>query len=193
VTWPIVLISVVIVLVVLAALVQRIRGDWGPGPAVIAVCILALGVITAAVLVSVTPRTEPSGRLGSPDATSPAPASSASAGTSAGPSASGPDPSGSGELILLRYEVALDAGTYRVFRVDAGGGVVEEQQATFDGPSRAPVDRVEAGNGQVHWRIPLGGLAGWSFIAGGSGPFTVREVLQATDGSLQYRPIPADA
>lgn len=183
--WLVIAIAIAIVLV---AFLQRLRGGWEPGRLLFAACILALGGLTVLAISSSDPATQagPRGTAGdSPTTESPSsvPMSDAPTGDA--------DPSGS--LVRLRYEVVVEAGSYGLFQVDAAGQTVDTRPASFDGSSRAPVDRVQGANGQIHWRIVLGGLAGWSFVPERSGEFTVREVLRADDGSVQYRPIAPDA
>ena len=104
------------------------------------------------------------------------------------PSTSGaPGPSAS--PTVLRHEVGLQAGSYSIFTVDPAGVITGEQAISFGEPSRAPVDRVESPNGLVHWRTVGGGYTGWSYIAGRSGPITVREVLRWPDGEIGYREV----
>lgn len=183
--WLVIAIAIAIVLV---AFLQRLRGGWEPGRFVFAACILALGGLTVLAISSSDPATQPGQRetAGESPTTEPpssVPMSDAPTGDA--------DPSGS--LVRLRYEVAVEAGSYGLFQVNASGQIVDTRPASFDGASRAPVDRVQGANGQIHWRIVLGGLAGWSFVPERSGEFTVREVLRADDGSVQYRPIAPDA
>ena len=87
---------------------------------------------------------------------------------------------------FIGYEVTVLAGNNVIFRVDDSGQIVDESQATFSGFSQGPVDRVEADNGLLHWRETEGELTGWSFIRDQSGPFQIREVYSAPDGSLRY-------
>lgn len=102
----------------------------------------------------------------------------------------GPTPAPGDEFI--GYEVTVEAGTNDVFRFDQAGQILAESQATFSGFSQGPVDRVVAGNGLLHWRETEGQLAGWSFIRPDSGPFFIREVYRAPDGSLRYIVLPED-
>jgi hypothetical protein len=102
----------------------------------------------------------------------------------------GPTPAPGDEFI--GYEVTVEEGTNDVFRIDQAGQILAESQATFSGFSQGPVDRVVAGNGLLHWRETEGQLAGWSFIRPDSGPFFIREVYRAPDGSLRYIVLPED-
>ena len=87
----------------------------------------------------------------------------------------------------MRYEAALPPGGYTLFRVTADGRLRGERSASFDRASMAPVDRVEASNGLVHWRTVVGALAGLSYVPGRSGPFEIREVLRWPDGTVEAR------
>lgn len=91
--------------------------------------------------------------------------------------------------VFLRYEVGLQPGGYTIFEVDAAGAVTAERSIGFDRPSMAPVDRVEAANGLIHWRTVVGTNAGWSYIPGRSGSFLIREVVRWPDGHIENRPI----
>lgn len=93
---------------------------------------------------------------------------------------------------FIGYEVTVEAGTNDVFRVGEDGQIQDESEAFFSGRSQGPVDRVVAGNGLLHWRETEGQLAGWSFIRPDSGPFRIREVYRAPDGSLRYIVLPED-
>ncbi|MGH2488639.1 MAG: hypothetical protein ACRDFR_03350, partial [Candidatus Limnocylindria bacterium] len=93
---------------------------------------------------------------------------------------------------FIGYEVTVGAGDNTVFRVDDQGQILAQSVQTFSGASQGPVDRVEAANGQLHWRETEGALAGWSFIRDQSGDFQIREVYEAPDGSLRYLILPED-
>ena len=99
-----------------------------------------------------------------------------------------PTPAPNAEFI--GYEVAVSAGDYVLFVVDAGGDLGPARDATFDALSKAAVERIEAPNGQLHWRTDGGGYDGLSYIRGRSGDFAVREVYRAPDGSLGYERLP---
>lgn len=118
---------------------------------------------------------------------SPAPSGAASPATSAGAA----DPTGS--PTVLRHEVGLRPGGYTLFTVDAQGTVTAERAIGFDRPSKATVDRVQTPNGLIHWRTVVGGYTGWSYIAGRSGPFIIREVLRWPDGDIRSREIDAES
>lgn len=178
--WPFALGALCVVLVVLL----RFRPGSEPGRIGVAVAFIVLAILTSVALISSRQPSAP--RAGASDT----PVASASPGVSAGASA----PASGGATpapVLLRYEVAVEPGAYRVFQVEADGTITDGTSTTFDGSSWAPVDRVEASNGLVHWRIVVGGLTGQSFVPDRSGPFRIREVLRAADGSLVYEEIPA--
>lgn len=100
------------------------------------------------------------------------------------------EPTPAPDAVFIGYEVAVDPGDYTLFDVDEGGSVVDARDASFDALSKAQVERVEAPNGQLHWRTIGGEYDGLSYIRGRSGDFVVREVYQAPDGSLGYDPLP---
>ncbi len=62
-------------------------------------------------------------------------------------------------------------GTNQIFRVNDAGEVIDQNRVFFDAVSQAPVDRVEADNGLLHWRVLEGEVSGWSYIRGESGLF----------------------
>jgi hypothetical protein len=147
--------------------------------------IIALAGVTIFVLLA-GPRADPEAGtpgMSLPGLSSPAPSGATPPAASAGAA----DPSGS--PTVLRHEVSLAAGAYSVFTVDPQGTLTGERAIRFDEPSRAPVDRVEAPNGLIHWRTVGGGYTGWSYVAGRSGPFIVREVLRWPDGEIGYREV----
>ena len=113
----------------------------------------------------------------------PAPSGAASPTVSAGSANPSPSPT------VLRHEVVVQAAQYTIFSVDEQGTVTAQRMATFDHTSTAPADRVQAPNGLIHWRATVGGYASWSYIAGRSGAFVVREVLRWPDGSTGYREV----
>jgi hypothetical protein len=159
-----------VLLVLLLLLVGGGAGAWyffaGPG----------------AVAQNPTPTPEPS--------TAPSVAPSASvAAESALPSAS-PDPTPAPGDEFLGYEVTVTPGTNDIFRIDDAGAVVQESIVFFDAVSQAPVDRVVAANGLLHWRVLEGETIDWSYIRDRSGPFRIREVYRGPDGSLRYAVLP---
>ncbi len=87
---------------------------------------------------------------------------------------------------FIGYEVTVLAGSYNVYKVDDAGAITQTRDVYFSRASQAPVDRLEAPNGLLHWRVTEGGSSGWSYIRGQSGPFLIREVYRGPDGSLRY-------
>ena len=92
---------------------------------------------------------------------------------------------------FLRYEVSVAPGTYTLFKVDNTGATFSSQDNTFSGYSFATVNMITAPNGLRYWRTANGGLAGYSYIAGRSGPFRIRKVFRAADGSLHAEYLPS--
>ncbi|MGH2463088.1 MAG: hypothetical protein ACRDFZ_05625 [Candidatus Limnocylindria bacterium] len=88
--------------------------------------------------------------------------------------------------VFIGYEVTVLAGSNDIFRVSEAGEITEESHVFFSRFSQAPVDRVEAPNSLLHWRVTAGEVTGWSYIRPDSGPFLIREVYRAPDGSLRY-------
>jgi hypothetical protein len=88
--------------------------------------------------------------------------------------------------VFLRYEVSVgpQPQSFTIYRVDDAGNVTNEQATSFLHFSHATVTKVEAPNGLRHWRVTDGDAAGWSYIKDRSGPFQIRQVFQAPDGSL---------
>jgi hypothetical protein len=117
-----------------------------------------------------------------------APSESASSG-SAEPSPT-PDPTPEPGDEFIGYDIGVTPGTNDIFIIDADGEVVQQNHVFFDDFSRAPVNRVVAGNGLLHWRVTEGEISGWSFVRGDSGPFVIREVYRGDDGSLRYTQLP---
>lgn len=93
---------------------------------------------------------------------------------------------------FIGYEVTVTAGDNTVFQVNDAGQIVNESTQTFSQVSQGPVDRVVASNDLLHWRETEGQLAGWSFIRGQSGEFSIRKVYRGSDGSLRYIVLPED-
>jgi hypothetical protein len=126
---------------------------------------------------SIEPSVEPSG----------APSGSGSGSQEPSPT---PDPTPEPGDVFVGYDIGVTPGTNDIFTIDAAGEVVEQNHVFFDEDSRAPVDRVVAGNGLLHWRVTEGEISGWSFVRGDSGPFVIREVYRGDDGSLRYTQLP---
>jgi len=135
-----------------------------------------------------------------PVAVEPTPTPSASESPAASPShpepsevaTPSPDPTPEPGDVFIGYEVTVLSGTNDVFRVDDAGAITGQSHASFSRFSRAPVDRVVATNGLLHWKVTAGELTGWSFIRDQSGPFLIREVYQGSDGTLRYSILPED-
>lgn len=148
------------------------------------VAIIALAIVTTLVILARPPADRESGA--SPPSIAASRSPSTVPGTpSASTSAGAADPSAAATFV--RHEVVVAQGTYTVFTVDSQGTVTAQRTVSFDSPSRAPVDRVEAANGLIHWRAVVGGLAGWSYVADRSGPFGVREIVRLADGTEEAR------
>jgi hypothetical protein len=114
---------------------------------------------------------------------------SESAIESAFPSAT-PDPTPAPGDEFIGWEVTVAPGTNQIFRVNDAGDVIDQNRVFFDAVSQAPVDRLEAENDLLHWRVLEGEVSGWSYIRGESGLFRIREVYRGPDGSLRYAVIP---
>jgi hypothetical protein len=95
---------------------------------------------------------------------------------------------------FIGYEVLVSPGPYDIFRIDDAGTVTAQNRAFFDAVSQAPVDRVVAANGLLHWRVTQGdvSIVGFSYVRDDSGPFQIREVYRGSDGSLRYVLLPED-
>ena len=135
----------------------------------------------------------------------PTPSASASAVPSASISASGqpsatpqpsnqtpfpetpkPDPTPQPGDTFKGYEVTVLEGENTLFEVDAAGNIVRSETAHFSRFSKAPVDRIVADNGLLHWRTSDGFFAGLSYIHKESGAFLIRAVYEGSDGTLRY-------
>lgn len=103
-----------------------------------------------------------------------------------------PDPTPLPEDEFIGFEVTVLEGQNPIFEVDAQGNVVREVIAHYSRFSRAPVDRIEAPNGLLHWRTTEGDNIGLSYIHGDSGPFLIRKVYQGSDGDKRYIVLPDD-
>ena len=169
------------VLLVLA--IRRLRGGYETRRAVSVIAVVVLALVTVAVVLSRGPAGQQNATPGSASLPSSAPSATPP------PVSASDDPAPSGAGTVVRHEVSLPPGTYSLFVVDGEGTVTSERGISFDEASMAPVDRVESPNGLIHWRTVVGGAAGWSYIAGRSGPFTVREVVRLADGSTESRDI----
>jgi hypothetical protein len=120
---------------------------------------------------------------------SPSLAPSPSTAETVAPSASAdPTPAPGDEFI--GWEVTVAPGTNAILRINDAGEVTDENRVFFDAVSQAPVDRIEAANGLLHWRVLQGETVGWSYVRGESGSFLIREVYLGPDGSLRYAVLP---
>ncbi|MDP9468843.1 MAG: hypothetical protein M3P32_08935 [Chloroflexota bacterium] len=103
-----------------------------------------------------------------------------------------PDPTPLPDDTFVGYEVTVLQGENAIFEIDDAGNVVSERTANFEKFSKAPVDKVEAPNGLLHWRTSAGFFAGLSYVHGESGPFLIREVYEGADGTRRYFVLPDD-
>ncbi|HLE89375.1 MAG TPA: hypothetical protein VI733_04920 [Candidatus Limnocylindria bacterium] len=101
-----------------------------------------------------------------------------------------PDPTPQPGDTFIGYEVTVLEGQNILFEVDEQGNKVDQTLATFSRFSKAPVDKVEAPNGILHWRTSLGFYTGLSYIHGDSGAFLIREVYEGSDGTKRYAILP---
>lgn len=101
-----------------------------------------------------------------------------------------PDPTPLPGDTFIGYEVTVLEGQNTIFEIDDAGNKVSERTATYSRFSKAPVARIVALNGLLHWRTTAGFFAGLSYIRGDSGPFLIRKVYQGTDGTLRYIVLP---
>jgi hypothetical protein len=166
------------------------------------VLLLAVAGTTGAVLllrgptaVAPTPTPRPSSQPSASAPLSPSAEASASAepvSQTPFPETPKPDPTPLPEDKFIGFEVTVLQGQNTLFEIDDAGKVVQEASATYSRFSKAPVDRILAPNGLLHWRTTKGGNFGLSYIHGDSGPFLIREVYQGSDGQLRYRVLPDD-
>jgi hypothetical protein len=90
------------------------------------------------------------------------------------------------------YEVTVLEGENTLFKVDDEGNIVSSQIAQFSRFSKAPVDRIVAPNGLLHWRTSEGFFTGLSYIHDQSGAFLIRAVYEGSDGQKRYIILPDD-
>ena len=103
-----------------------------------------------------------------------------------------PDPTPLPGDTFQGYEVTVLEGENTLFKVDDAGNIVSSQVAQFSRFSKAPVDKVVAPNGLLHWRTSEGFFTGLSYIHGQSGAFLIREVWEGSDGQKRYVVLPDD-
>jgi len=103
-----------------------------------------------------------------------------------------PDPTPLPGDTFVGYEVTVLEGQNTLFEVDDQGNVIDQVIAHYDRFSKAPVDKVEAPNGLLHWRTSEGFFTGLSYIHDESGPFLIREVWEGSDGQKRYIVLPDD-
>ena len=162
-----------------------------------AILLLAVGGTVGALIffngpgVGITPTPSPSA--------SAVPSASASTSASGEPSATPepsnqtpfpetpkPDPTPQPGDTFQGYEVTVLEGENTLFEVDADGNIVRSEIAQFSRFSKAPVDRIVASNGLLHWRTSDGFFTGLSYIHDQSGAFLIRKVYEGSDGQLRY-------
>ncbi|HEV8251844.1 MAG TPA: hypothetical protein VGQ66_00550 [Candidatus Limnocylindria bacterium] len=97
-----------------------------------------------------------------------------------------PDPTPQPGDTFQGYEVTVLEGENTLFEVDSDGNIVREEIAHFSRFSKAPVDRILAPNGLLHWRTSDGFFTGLSYIHEQSGAFLIRAVYKGSDGELRY-------
>ena len=103
-----------------------------------------------------------------------------------------PDPTPLPGDTFQGYEVTVLEGENTLFEVDADGNIVRSEIAHYSRFSRAPVDRILAPNGLLHWRTSEGFFTGLSYIRDRSGAFLIREVWQGSDGQTRYIILPEE-
>jgi hypothetical protein len=101
-----------------------------------------------------------------------------------------PDPTPLPGDTFVGYEVTVLEGENTLFEIDDQGNVVRSAVATYNRFSKAPVERIVAPNGLLHWRTAAGFFAGLSYVHNDSGPFLIRKVYKGSDGQLRYIVLP---
>ena len=180
------------------------RGGRGRGLAILLglILLLAAGGATGAILllrgpVAVAPTPTP--HASSEPSLQPSATASASVAASASeapgsqtpfPETPKPDATPLPGDVFIGYEVTVLEGANTLFQVDDAGNITGSVIANFSRFSKAPVDRIEAPNGLLHWRTAEGFFKGLSYIHGQSGPYLIRKVYQGADGTLRYLILP---
>lgn len=167
------------------------------------IVLLTIGGVTGAVLllrgpVAVAPTPTPVASLASlqPSVTAVSSTSSAPSVSEAPtsqtpfPETPKPDPTPLPGDVFIGYEVTVLEGQNTLFQVDDAGTVTGSVIASFSRFSKAPVERIVAPNGLLHWRTADGYFKGLSYIHGQSGPYLIRKVYRGTDGALRYLILP---
>jgi hypothetical protein len=103
-----------------------------------------------------------------------------------------PDPTPLPGDTFQGYEVTVLAGENTLFEVNDDGTILSSEVAHHNRFSKAPVDRIVAPNGLLHWRTSAGFFIGLSYIRGQSGAFLIREVWQGSDGQTRYIVLPEE-
>jgi hypothetical protein len=103
-----------------------------------------------------------------------------------------PDPTPLPGDTFQGYEVTVLAGENTLFEIDDAGNILNSEVAHYNRFSKAPVDRIVAPNGLLHWRTSAGFFTGLSYIRGRSGLFLIREVWQGSDGQTRYVVLPEE-
>lgn len=97
-----------------------------------------------------------------------------------------PDPTPLPGDTFQGFEVTVLEGENTLFEVDDDGNIVRSEIAHFSRFSKAPVDRIMASNGLLHWRTTEGFFTGLSYIHDRSGAFLIRKVYEGADGGTRY-------
>jgi hypothetical protein len=126
----------------------------------------------------------------------PAPSATSSFATATAAESLGPTPTPlptptAGD-VFVGYEVGVGPTDYQLFMIDSNGAITHTKSLRFSRFSQAPVQGITAPNGLHYWETTQGGLTGWSYIAGRSGPFEIRKVYRAPDGSRRATVLPSD-
>ena len=125
-------------------------------------------------------------------ATTPRPSPTSGPSQTPFPETPKPDPTPVPGDTFKGYEVTVLAGENTLFEIDDEGNILNSEVAHYDRFSKAPVDRIVAPNGLLHWRTSAGFFTGLSYIRGRSGLFLIREVWQGSDGQERYVILPEE-